>query len=152
MLRDHCKLINCSKEPSEQGRLTWLVEVRELPRVIGWGMGWALHSDSDQGQESEDHPSVDLNTHLSGYQGGASTPRKEETGFPDPHPPWMTNCSPPDPGGRASLPACLHLLQASYLNKSISCLSLCLLLNSFCPETWRTWASVSPDTGWVILI
>ena len=32
----------------------------------------------------------------------------------------------------------LHLSQASYLNKSISCLPLCLLLNSFCAEAQRT--------------
>ena len=33
-----------------------------------------------------------------------------------------------------------------FVNKSISFLSLCLLLNSFCSETQRTWASVSPET------
>ena len=49
------------------------------------------------------------------------------------------------------LPAC-YLSQASYINKSTSCLSLCLSLNSFCTETQRTWASVSLDTSWVILI
>ena len=38
------------------------------------------------------------------------------------------------------------------LNKSISYLSLCLSLNSFCSETQRTWSSVSPDTRWVILM
>ena len=52
----------------------------------------------------------------------------------------------------ASLPASLYLLKASYLNKSISCLSLCLLLNSTFAKTQRTWTSVSPDTSWVILI
>ena len=41
--------------------------------------------------------------------------------------------SPPNPLGRVSLPAPLHLSQ-SYLNKSISCLSVCLSLNSFCTE------------------
>ena len=46
----------------------------------------------------------------------------------------------------------LHLSQASYLNKSISCLPLCLLLNSFCAEAQRTWTSVNPDTRRVILI
>ena len=32
------------------------------------------------------------------------------------------------------------------LNKSTSYLSTCLSLNSFCDETWRTWASLSPET------
>ena len=45
-----------------------------------------------------------------------------------------------------------HLSHVSYIKKSTSCLSLCLLLNSFCTETQRTWTSVSPDTRWVILI
>lgn len=36
--------------------------------------------------------------------------------------------------GRASLPDSWHLLQTSYTNKSISCLSLCLLLNFFCTK------------------
>ena len=31
----------------------------------GWGLGRGLPSDSDQGQEFEDSPSADLNTHLS---------------------------------------------------------------------------------------
>ena len=38
------------------------------------------------------------------------------------------------------------------LNKSTSYLLLCLPLNFFCAETQRNWASVSPDTRWVILI
>ena len=38
------------------------------------------------------------------------------------------------------------------LNKSTSCLSVCLSLNCFCAETQRTWASVSPDTRCMILI
>ena len=33
-----------------------------------------------------------------------------------------------------------------YLIKSTSCLSLCLLLNSFCDETLRTWASLGSET------
>ena len=49
-------------------------------------------------------------------------------------------------------PTCLYPSQAPYLNKSISCLSLCLSLNSSCAETQRTWASVSPDPRWVILM
>ena len=69
-----------------------------------------------------------------------STPEKEEVVFSHPHSPWMINCSPPEP-------ARLHLSQASYPNKSISCLSLWLLLNSFCVEAQRTWTSVSPDIG-----
>ena len=32
------------------------------------------------------------------------------------------------------------------------CLSLCLSLNFFCTETYRTWASVSSDTRWVSLV
>ena len=35
-----------------------------MPQVVGWGMRLGLHSDSDQGQEFEDRPSADLNTHL----------------------------------------------------------------------------------------
>ena len=38
------------------------------------------------------------------------------------------------------------------LNKSTSYLSLCLPLNSFCDETSRTWASLSPETRCVISI
>ena len=36
------------------------------------------------------------------------------------------------------------------LNKSTSYLSLCLSLNSVCDETYRTWASLSPETRCVI--
>lgn len=59
--------------------------------------------------------------------------------------------------GKASLSARLHFLQASYVNKSMSRLSLWLSLNSFCAETWRTWTSVRPDTRterdiwWILL-
>ena len=38
------------------------------------------------------------------------------------------------------------------LNKSNFYLFLCLSLNSFCDETWRTWASLSPETKCVILV
>ena len=38
------------------------------------------------------------------------------------------------------------------INKSISYLSLCLSLNSFCAETWRTWASLSPETSCVVSV
>ena len=38
------------------------------------------------------------------------------------------------------------------LNKSTSYLSLCLSLNSFCDETSRTWASLSPETRCVISV
>ena len=38
------------------------------------------------------------------------------------------------------------------LNKSTSYLSLCLSLNSFCNETSRTWASLSPETRCVISV
>ena len=38
-------------------------------------MGWGLHSDSDQGQEFENHPYADLNTHFNRYQVGASKER-----------------------------------------------------------------------------
>ena len=61
-------------------------------------------------------------------------------------------CIPLNPPGRALSPAYLHLLQASYINKSISCLTLCLLLNSFCAETQTTWATLSQGIRWVILI
>ena len=39
-----------------------------------------------------------------------------------------------------------------YLNKSTSYPSLCLSLNSFCDETSRTWASLSPETSCVISV
>ena len=45
-----------------------------------------------------------------------------------------------------------HCSHVSYIKKSTSSLSLCLLLNSFCTETQRTWTSISPGTRWVILI
>ena len=38
------------------------------------------------------------------------------------------------------------------LNESTSYLSLCLSLNSFCNETSRTWASLSPETRCVISV
>ena len=38
------------------------------------------------------------------------------------------------------------------LSKSTSYLSLCLSLNSFCNETSRTWASLSPETRCVISV
>ena len=54
-------------------------------------MGRGLHSDSDQGQAFEDHPSSDLNTYL-----GYTTLRRsycfikeEEAVLSDPHAPWM---------------------------------------------------------------
>ena len=48
------------------------------------------------------------------------------------HPlPWPTLCG-----------VCFSL----NLNKSISYLSLCFSLNSFCNETSRTWASLGPET------
>ena len=37
--------------------------------------------------------------------------------------------------GRALLPACLYPLRAFYINKPTSCLSLCLMMKSFCTET-----------------
>ena len=40
----------------------------------------------------------------------------------------------------------------SSLNKSTSYPSLCLSLNSFCDETSRTWASLSPPTRCVISV
>lgn len=52
--------------------------------------------------------------------------------------------------GRAPLSTHLHLSIAYYVNKSNSCLSFCLSLNSFYVETQRT--SVSPDSMWVVLI
>ena len=48
--------------------------------------------------------------------------------------------------GRALLPTNLCPSQVSYINKSTSCRSLCFLLNSFCAETQRTWALVSPGS------
>ena len=62
-LGNHCKLITGSRKPSEQSRLAPWVEVWELPQVVGWGKRGGLHSDSDQGQVFEDHPSADLNIH-----------------------------------------------------------------------------------------
>ena len=50
---------------------------------LGNGMKPALNS--DQGPEFEDCPSAD--TQLTGYQGGATTPRKEEAGPSDPYAP-----------------------------------------------------------------
>ena len=47
------------------------------------------------------------------------------------------------------LPACIP---HKHPNKSVSCLWLCLLLNSFCSETQRTWVSVSRDPRCLILI
>ena len=48
----------------------------------------------------------------------------------------------------------LHAVYAMCIsrNKPTSYLLLCLSLNSFCTETQRTWASVSPDPRGVILI
>ena len=62
------------------------MEAQDIPLVIGWGMEGGLHSGSDQGQEFENHLSADLNT---GYQGGATIPRKEEGVFSHPDSPWM---------------------------------------------------------------
>ena len=39
-----------------------------------------------------------------------------------------------------------------HLNKSTSYPPLCLSLNSFCNETSRTWASLSPETSCVISV
>ena len=77
-----------------------------------------LHSFSDQGPEFEDHPSADLNTHLTGYQGGATTPRKEEAGFSNPHAPgliklWSTG---PPSSGRENFCACLLVALTSVVS------------------------------------
>ena len=48
------------------------------------------------------------------------------------------------------LPACISY--KIYINNSVSCLSLYPSLNSFCTETQWTWASVSQDIRWVILM
>ena len=53
---------------------------------------------------------------------------------------------------RAPLSTHLYLSIASCVNKSNSCLSFCLSLNSFYIESQRTWSSVSPDSRWVVLI
>ena len=51
------------------------------------------------------------------------------------------------------LPACIPHKHPILINLKWSpCLSLCLSLNFFCTETYRTWASVSPDTRWVSLV
>lgn len=51
--------------------------------------------------------------------------------------------------GRASLPDSWHLLQTSYTNKSISCLSLCLLLNFFCTKNCFFCARIPwESSGW----
>ena len=41
-------------------------------------------------------------------------------------------------------------IECFFLNKSTSYLSLCVSLNSFCNETSRTWASLSPESRCVI--
>ena len=54
------------------------------PRSLGGGWDEAcIQVQTKEGQEFEDHPLADLNTR---YQGGATTPRKEETVFPPPLP------------------------------------------------------------------
>ena len=130
-LGDLCKKINCSKR-----QVCFFSRALRIASGHWVGMGLGLHSYSDQGQGFEDHPSSDLNTYLTGYQGGAATSGKEEAGFSNPHSPLGDKyCSTADPGGRAFMPGDLHLSQVSYPNKSISCLPLCLLLNSFFKET-----------------
>ena len=62
------------------------------------------------------------------------------------HFPLTIKCIPFNLPGRVPSPAFLHLLRASYTTKSISCLTLCLLLNSVCTETQTTWATVCPGT------
>ena len=55
----------------------------------------------------------------------------------------------PVPWRHSSLSEVVHTLTCGTclsLDKSTSCLSLCLSLNSFCDETSRTWASWSPET------
>ena len=53
-----------ARESHQNGAgLLGLVGARELPRVIGWGMGGGPHSGPDQGQESKDRPSADWNKH-----------------------------------------------------------------------------------------
>ena len=60
---------------------------------------------------------------------------------------------PWDSPGKSTGVGCHCLLLCGvyfFLNKSTSYLPLCLSLNSFCDETWRTWASLSPKTRYVI--
>ena len=70
---------------------------------------------------------------------------------------WIRNCISPTiayPGVTLSFwdgPQFVYGVFFS-LNKCTSYLSLCLSLNSFCDETPRTWASLSPETWCVILV
>ena len=71
-----------------------------------------------------------------------------------PHGPQPTRLLCPwDSPGKSTGVGCHCLLLCGvcfFLNKSTSYLPLCLSLNSFCDETWRTWASLSPKTRCVI--
>ena len=63
MLGDHCKLKKAIR--TRQACVTGGgVRIASGPWV---GDGIGLHSDSDQGQEFEDCPSADLNTHFTRY-------------------------------------------------------------------------------------
>lgn len=62
------------------------MELRGLPQVTGWRMGCGLRSGSDQGQEFEDCPSADLNTHLTDTTDGLLLRKREEVIFADPTP------------------------------------------------------------------
>jgi len=89
MLGDHRKLINGPQKPSEPGRIALTSgSARIAPgHWAGDGLRPAFRFRPRAGVE--DRPSAHLNTHLSRYQGGAATPRKEEAVFSDPHSPWM---------------------------------------------------------------
>ena len=64
--------------------------MRELPQVIGWGLGSGLHSDSDLGQEFDDCPYADLNKHQDQIpRRSYYSKTEEEAVFSHPHPPWV---------------------------------------------------------------
>ena len=64
---DHCKLVTAQKSHQNKAGLLDQWKGENCLWSLGEGMGLDLHSDSDQGQEFEDHPSADLNTHPTRY-------------------------------------------------------------------------------------
>ena len=100
-LGDHCKVNKLLKKTISTSQACFLR--RALRIVSGRWVGDEVRSAFRfrPRQEFEDRSSADLNTHLTGYQGGARTPRKEEAVFSDPHTPRMIKLQPTGSSGQS---------------------------------------------------
>ena len=144
-------------------------------RGVWWAIVYGI-SKSQTGLSMHPHMTILVWPHrvrhsCAWYKGGASDVSLKSTqrrqSFPLPHFPLTLNYSPLNPQCRAPSPIHLHLLQASYTNKSTFCLSVCFLLflshwdtenltiiksrNQVCDLSWKTmsFGQAEVPASWV---